>query len=244
MNKVVLSELKSRHLIFEIVLYAIYAIVGFTLLGVCDKYLCNITEYAYSIFFVLAFFTIFVYFLNRRPINYELLFLGFINVLIGTSALLIKVYPESGFLLSDLILVYAMLNIINKLYCCKILIKEKDISFFPKISVTILLFFIGVLVVSLLHTKMEAGVLIFGYYFAIFGLLSMLEPLTKILCNNKTLQEAVFNFLGYEKEDNKKIVLKETKVSKPKVKRTRKVTTKESESKNTKTKKSTISKKK
>ena len=76
----------------------------------------------------------------------------------------------------------------NKLYCCKSLIEERDISFFPKISVTILLFFIGLVAVSLLRDELDVGTLIIGYYFTIFGLLSLLEPLTKIVCGNKTLK--------------------------------------------------------
>ena len=221
MNKVVINEFKNRHLIVDIILYNIYAILGFIILGLCKTCVYDVMDYAYALFFMLAFFTLLAYFINRRPINYELLFLGFNDVLIGTFILLMRVYPESGFIISDAILVYAILNVINKLFACKHLIDKKDISFFPKVSVTILLFFIGVLVVSLLHTKIEVGIIILGYYFIIFGLLSLLEPYTEILCGNKTLQEYVFNILSYDSNvEEEKPKVKEVKVSKPKVKKT------------------------
>jgi hypothetical protein len=247
MNKVVIRELKTRHIIVYILLYSLYVIIGFMLLSVCKERLFDVMDHSYAFFFILAFLTLFAYFINRRPIDYELLFLGFINVAAGTFALGIRAYPSAGFILSDAVLLYAILNILNKIYSCKLLIDDRDVSFFPKVAVTILLFFIGLLVVSLLRDEIEAGILIMGYYFAIFGLLSLLEPLTKIVCGNNSIKSFVFDFLSYgnkEREEKKereeaKNRVKEIPSSKPVVKKTRKVATK----KKTTTKKKATAKK-
>ena len=247
MNKVVIKELEKRYLIVEILLYLMYAVTGFALLGVCKDKLFDVMDYAYAFFYSLAFFTLLAYFINRRPINYELLFLGLINVCVGSFVLAYMAFPSGGFILSDAVLVYAICNVINKLYHCKKMIEERDINFFPKIAVTIMLFFIGVVVVSELYTKISAGILILGYYFAVFGLLSMLEPLTKVLSNNKSIKEFVFNFLSYNDREEKKekVVVKEIETEKPKVKKkTRKSPAKKkTTTKKTTTKKTTSTKK-
>ena len=144
---------------------------------------------------------------------------------------------------------FAIFTILNKLYGCKLLIDKRDLSFFPKIAVTVLLFFIGLIVVSLFHDEAEVGILILGYYFAVFGLLSLLEPLTKIVCGNKSLQNYAFNVLSYgnvekEEKEEEKTTIKEIKNSKPAVKK-RKTVKKETlpKKKTTTTKKKTNTKK-
>ena len=63
---------------------------------------------------------------------------------------------------------------------------------------------LGVFIVSALYTKIEVGSLILGYYFIIFGLLSLLEPLISILTRNIKLENYILEFLSYDNKEEKK----------------------------------------
>lgn len=223
MNKVVLKEFKTKHVIFDIIFYGVFVIFGFALLNFADMGLKNVIFCAPCIFYTFAFFSIIAYFINRRKGDYEYLFFGFINVLVGSFIIVYTYYPNSGFILSDAILLYSIANVLNKCYSCKRLIQEKDVNFFVKISITILLLFLGVFVVSSLYEKVDYGILILGYYFATFGLLSLLEPLSSILLEDEMIHSYIFNLLSYDnKKEKKNVETKEVEVKEVEVKRIKK----------------------
>ena len=252
MNKIVLKEFERKHVIIDIVFYTVFVILGFKLLSCGDVSPHSSILYVPFLFYTLAFFSLIAYFINRRKDDYEYLLFGFINVVTATFVLIYTAYPDSGFILSDAVLLYSIANVLNKGFSCVRLLDNKDFNFFPKISVTILLLFIGVFVVGTLYNKVEYGIVILGYYFLIFGLLSLLEPLDSILLENKTLKKYLINLLSYEINDDveesipKKVeAAKEVKdEQKPKVKKpsTRKTTTKETKIKKEATKKTTTRK--
>ena len=250
MNKVVLNEFKRKHIIFDIIFYSVFVLLGFALLNFADMGLKNVIKHAPCIFYTFAFFSILVYFANRRKDDYEFLFFGFINVMVGSFIIVYPHYPNTGFILSDAILLYSIANVLNKSYSCKRLIEEKNINFFVKMAISILLLFLGVFVVSSLYEKVDLGILILGYYFATFGLLSLLEPLSSILFEDAEIKGYIFNFLSYNKEVKKaekveeKVEAKEeVKEEKPVAKKpVKKTTTKKATAKKT-TKKATTKKK-
>ena len=209
MNKVVLKEFERKHLVFDIALYLIYVVTGFVLLNFSEMGLTNPIKYSPYIFYMFAFFCEVAYFANRRKDDYELLLLGFINVVTATFILIYMAYPDSGFILADAVLLYSIANVLNKGYSCNRLIDKKDFNFFPKVSVTILLLFLGVFVVASLYSKIEVGVLILGYYFIIYGLLSLLEPFNEILLKNKKFENYLLDLLSYERDDGKISEVKE-----------------------------------
>lgn len=215
MNKVVVKEFDKRLLVVDIMLYCIFIITGFILLNFESMDMLNPIEYASPLFYVFAFFSILAYFTNRRKGNYELLIFGFINIIVATFILIYQAYPDSGFILSDAILIYSLAIVLNKGYHCAVLLRQRDINFFIKVSVTILLLFLGVFVVSSLYNKVEAGIIIIGYYFIVFGLLSLIEPLMEILIKNKKVEKAMRGVLSYEKESKTDKKLKEVKSHKP-----------------------------
>ena len=229
MKKVIIKEFDKTYLILDVMLYTIFVVVGFVLLNFSDIELLNPIKYASPIFFMFGFFSLLTYFLNRREGDYELLLFGFINVCIAAFIMIYMSFPNSAFIMADAVLVYSIANVINKGYHCKALLDKKDINFFPKISVTILLLLLGVFVVSALYTKIEVGSLILGYYFIIFGLLSLLEPLISILTKNVKLENYILEFLSYENKEeetkrvNEKIPHKQKMSS---IKKTKKNTSK------------------
>lgn len=239
MNKVVLKEFQKKYIIVDIVFYIIFVVLGFTLLNFAEMGLTNPIKYGACIFYTLAFFSILAYFVNRRKDDYEFLLFGFINVVTATFILIYTAYPDSGFILSDAVLLYSIANVLNKGYSCNRLLSKKDFNFFPKVSVTVLLLFLGVFVVASLYNKVEVGVLILGYYFIIFGLLSLLEPFNSILFENKTISNYLLNLLHYNEtetkvEDVKEEVKEEVPVKKVAKKTTKKTTKKASTKKTTK----------
>lgn len=240
MNKVVLKEFERKHIIIDILFYSMFVILGFVILNFAEMGLSNPIKHAPCMFFTIAFLSLLAYFANRREDEYEYLLFGFINVVVGTFILVYTAYPNSGFILADAVLLYSIANVLNKGYSCKKLIANRDINFFTKISITILLLFLGVFVVSCLYDKVGVGIYILGYYFTIFGLLSLLEPLNSILFDDPSLRKVIFEFLSYDKEEPKKETIKEEakevvpeEVAK---KTTRKTTTKKSATKKASTK--------
>ena len=225
MKKEVLKEFDRTILVIDIMLYCVFITVGFVLLHFSEIELINPLKYASPLFYMFGFFSLLAYFLNRRKGDYELLIFGFINVCVGSFVLIYMSFPDTGFILADAVLIYSIANVINKAFNCKRLLIEKDINFFTKAEVAILLLFLGVFVVSSLYTKVEVGSLILGYYFIVFGLLSLLEPLMAVLVKNIKIENKILEFLAYE-EDEAEVTpkvkeVKSKKIIKPK-KKTRK----------------------
>ena len=218
MKKVVIKETENNLIILDIMLYVVFVVVGFILLNFSDIELLNPMEYASPLFYMFGFFSLLIYFFNRSNRDYELLIFGFINVCIASFILVFQTFPNTGLILSDAILVYSICNVINKGYSCKTLIKNKDLNFFPKVSITILLLFLGVFIVSSLYLNSEVGSLILGYYFAIFGLLSLFEPLMSILIKNVKFETHMLKLLNYEAKEEKK-VMKPRELKKETIKR-------------------------
>ena len=240
MKKVVLKEKNNKFLGVDIVLYALFTFIGYILLNLESTELVNLslTEYTYTLFYVFGFFSLFAYFANRVEDDYEFLIFGFINVCVGTFIMIYSNYPDAGFILADAVLIYSIANVINKGYACKRLLEKKSINFFPKAAITIMLLFLGVFVVSALYSKVEVGTIILGYYFVIFGLLSLLEPLIGIIGKNAKVEKYILNMVSYSLDEKKEEVKKEeTKEEKKEVKEEEKVTTKEKNTKKKKTKK-------
>ena len=204
MKREVLKEKREKFLGVDIILYSIFTIVGFILLNLESTDIVNLTECTYTLFYMFGFFSLFAYFLNRVIDDYEFLIFGFINVCVGTFIMVYSNYPDAGFILADAVLIYSIANVINKGYSCKRLLEKKNINFFPKAAITIMLLFLGVFVVSSLYSKVEVGTIILGYYFVIFGLLSLLEPLICIISKNVKVEKYILNMVNYNVEEEKK----------------------------------------
>ena len=153
MNKVIIKESGKKHISVEIVLYILYSAVGFVLLNLSDIGMKNPVSFIPTIFYIFAFLSLFCYFINRRNDDYELLLLGVINVLVGTFIMYYTNYPNKGFIMADAVLIYALANVLNSGYTCHKLVGKRDLNFFPKVSITTLLLFLGFFVVASLYNK-------------------------------------------------------------------------------------------
>ena len=210
MNKVILKEFERKYLIVDILFYSVFVVLGFLLLNCSDVGIEDPIQYGPYLFYLLAFFSLLAYFVNRRKDDYELLLFGFINVVTATFILIYTNYPDSGFIMGDAVLLYSIANVLNKGFSCSKLLDKKDFNFFPKVSVTILLLFLGVFVVASLYSKVNVGIMILGYYFIIYGLLSLLEPFNEVLLRNEKFDKYLLNLLSYER-DSAKVEVKNEK---------------------------------
>lgn len=218
MKRKIFKETDKTLIGLDMMLYIVFITMGYLILTAIDCLNVDPIELSSPLFYMFGFFSILVYFLNRRKGNYEYLIFGLINVVTATFILRNTYYVDSGFILGDAILIYSIANVLNKGYHTKKLLEQRNINFIPKLVVTVLLTFLGVFVVFCLNDKVEAGSLILAYYFIIFGLLSMFEPLIFILSRNATISNYLYSILDYDKEDvksKKKKVLKEVNKRKP-----------------------------
>lgn len=221
MNKVVIKEFDRTLLGVDIMLYTIIAVVGYIILEFTTIEALKVIDYVPPMFYMFAFFSLVAYFVNRRPNNYEFLFFGLINVIVGSFVLVNNHYPESGFILGNAVLIYSIANVLNKGYYTKQLTKVKDINLYPKLAITILLGLLGVLIICNLYKNDIFQSLILGYYFMTFGLISLLEPLLMIIMRNPKLETYLVNLLEDEEEQKitEKVKMKEVKTKKPQIKK-------------------------
>lgn len=202
MKKVVLKEFKKEYILIKIIFYSLFALIGLELLYLSGSVTSDAIRYVPAIFYFFAFLSLLTYFTNRVKDNYELLYFGLINVITATFILVNVFNPNSGFILADAVLLYSILNVINSIYSCLEKLKVRDSSSFIKISITILLLFLGVFVVSSLYNKVDVSILILGYYFMVFGLLQLLEIFMSILLKNKKYQKLLFKYLYIDNDEN------------------------------------------
>lgn len=216
MKKVVIKELDKTFLGIDLMLYCIYVVMGYILIGFPEVEILNPMEYSPVLFFMFGFFSLIAYFSNRRVGNYEYLFLGLINVMVATFVLVHAFFGNDALIMALAVSIYSLSIILNKSYYLVHMLKNKDINFYPKTITVILLIFIGLLTVSPIFAKYAAANMILGYYLMAFGLVNLLEVLLTILIRNPRLDNALTSIFGLApvKTTKKKVVLKEIKKKK------------------------------
>ncbi len=217
MKKVIFKELERTYLGIDIMLYTIYAAIGYILIGFPEVEVLSPIDYVPVLFYMFGFFSIIAYFANRRLDDYEYLFFGLINVTAATYVLVNSLYGNDPYIVSSVIVLYTIAISLNKFYHVYRLIQNKDANFYPKLVSTILAIMLGLLTINPLFVKYCAANIILGYYFVAFGLINLLEPLLMILIRNPKVDKKLSDICGIEKEKKsrkKKVVLKEVKKKK------------------------------
>ena len=203
MKKEIIKEKDKTLIGLDIMLYVIYAVVGYILLRVSDVVSFDPVDCASPLLYMFGFFSLLTYFLNRRKDDYEQLFFGFINIVTAKFLLVNAYYPNTGFVMADALLIYSIAIVLNKGYHAKKLLEKGDINFFVKLPMTVILTILGILVVANIYNKIDVGNTILGYYFLVFGLISLLEPLMYILLSNNGLA-AWLTMLTLDEKETKK----------------------------------------
>lgn len=210
--KKIIKESNKTHLAVDIMFYSVYVLIGALLIKFPQIEELKPIEYAPIIFYMLGFFSLLSYFVNRRPKNYEFLFLGLINILVGTFITFFSGYEDTGFILGNAILIYSLFTILNKGYHTLMLSKEKNINMFAKASITIMLVLLGFLVLQNLFKATTMQTLILGYYFLVFGIMSLIEVALVIILKIDKLKKYFQDLINEEPE---KVTLDKIKQIKP-----------------------------
>lgn len=214
--KKVVKESGKTHLAVDIMFYFVYVFVGALLLKFPQIEELKPIEYAPIIFYMLGFFSLLSYFVNRRPKNYEFLFLGLINILVGTFVTFFSSYEDTGFILGNAILIYSLFTILNKGYHTIMLAKEKNINMYAKASITIMLVLLGFLVLQNLFKATTMQTLILGYYFLVFGIMSLVEVALVLILRIDKLRNYFQDLIDEKPEDITLDKIKEIKPQKTK----------------------------
>ena len=244
MRRRVVKEFDKTIYAIDIMLYAIMGIIGYMLLQFSGMPNLDVEQYIIGIFFIFGFISLLAYFLNRRKGDYEFLFFGAINILVAVFIKLNAVHNDLNYIVSVSLLFYSLAYFLNKIiHVCK-LVKEKNLNSIPKISVSLLVVVLTLVTMVTVYTKFDVAIMIYGYYFIGFSLLSLIEVLLILLFNGKTFRKKLIDMLNY---DEVKPVKKTTEVKKIKPvqgKRIKKITpvkeekvVEEKPKKNSKTKK-------
>ena len=219
MKKVVIKEFDRTLLGIDLMLYCFFAVVGYIMLRFPELDSLKATEYISPLFYMFAFMSLVAYFVNRRPNDYEFLFFGLINIIVGTYVLVNELFPNSCLIVGSAILIYSIANVLNKGYHTNKMINNNDINVFAKLAITILLTMLSIIVVVDLYNHEEGTSMILGYYFMGFGLVSLLEPLLMILTRNPKIEKYLTSLSKDDKKDikakKKTTTIKEIKKKKP-----------------------------
>lgn len=208
MRKVVIKEFDRKLFGIDIMLYLIVAVIGFSLLKITDSTTIDTIIFIPSAFYIIGFFALVAYFTNRRKGDYEFLMFGLINVISATLIIANQYSIDEGMILADVMLFYVISNLLNKCYHSCMLIKEKNINFFPKVSISIILALLGGVIVYELYNKSSVGSVIMSYYFCAYGLICTLEPLLLIIMKNPNVENKMLSIVKYDtkvKEKKRKI---------------------------------------
>lgn len=218
MNKVILKEFDKPYIIIDIIFYNLICLVGIVILTVRGMELMSLIKYFYLLFFVLAFISTIAYFSNRKPDDYEYLLYAFINVYVGTFALVYIDYENPWFILGCAMLVYTIANSLNRGLHVRNIDEKNSSTIVVKFSILILISMLSLFVAINLFSHNVIGNEIMGYYLIGFGLISLIDPYMSILIEKNsfgklkkkdTTSEA-------EKEEKKEVkVVRKRVVKKP-----------------------------
>ena len=235
MKKVVIKEFDRTLLGIDLMLYCFFVVIGYIMLQIPEISVLRPIEYASPLFYMFAFMSLVAYFVNRRSDDYEFLFFGLINVVVGTYVLVNEYFTDSCFIIGNAVLLYALANVLNKGYNTKILMEQCDVNFYVKLSITVLLTLLSLLVLSDLFNSETVSGMVLGYYFMGFGLISLFEPLLMIITKNPQVETYLVSLnenektKTKEKKTTKKTAIKEIKKKKPVKKSSEKTTSKKEE---------------
>lgn len=196
--KSVVKEFDKSIYVIDIMFYTIMTAIGFFLLSSEVSAKLEIFQYTVSIFFIIAFFSLLSYFLNRRKDDYEFLYFGLINICVAVFILVNRISSDIYYIIGNSILFYVLAFGLNKIVSCYRLIKNKNLNYIPKTAITVLIVILSCFVIYELKGKIDVAYMIFGYYFIGFGLLSLIEVLLIILLNGKTFRKELIEVLNYD----------------------------------------------
>lgn len=203
-KKKVINEYDGVFLGIDILFYSIFIAIGIFILDFQFIDYVNSIDCAIEVFYILGFFSILSYFLNRRPNDYEFLFFGLINII--TGLFISNNYNYNSYdILGYAVCLYTLMVVLNKGYFAKKLLNNDSYDLFPKLIVTILLMMLGFFVTYHFLGGVTIENMLLGYYLVAFGLVGLLEPLFKIIFRIPIVEKFLDKILKEDKTKENKV---------------------------------------
>lgn len=209
MGKRVLKEFDKSIYAIDIMLYVIMGVIGYMLLEFSSIPNLDIEQYIVGTFFIFGFISLLAYFLNRRKGDYEFLLFGGINIFVACFIKFNSSNSDLNYIVASSLLFYSLAYFLNKVIHVWRLFKEKNLNSIPKISIALLVVILTLFTMVSVYTKFDAAIMIYGYYFIGFALLSLIEVLLILLFNGRTFRKKMIDMLNYD--DVKKHSIKKIK---------------------------------
>lgn len=213
MRRRVIKEFDKSIYAIDIMLYVIMGVVGYMLLEFSSISNLDIEQYIVGTFYIFGFISLIAYFLNRRKGDYEFLLFGAINIFVACFIKFNSSNNDLNYIVASSLLFYSLAYFLNKVCHVWKLFREKNLNSIPKISIALLVVMLTLVTMVTVYTKFDAAIMIYGYYFMGFALLSLIEILLIILFNGKTFRKKMIDMLNYDdiKPDKKTNEVKKIK---------------------------------
>lgn len=188
--------------LMNLIQYGLTIVIGVLLMVYPQIGILEPVYYISIVFYTLSFITCLFYFLGRRKNDYESILMALINVVIASYLFMVQ-DKSSTEVLGIAVSAYTILIIFNKMYRAYILKKNEDILWGVKYITSLLLAFLGLLTMFNLFNEISVVILMFGYYFILFGIINLMEPLVELLFEFNGIKNFLKYIEGAEIQKNK-----------------------------------------
>lgn len=135
----------------------------------------DIVSYISYIYFLYAFITFVCYIYSRKEKDYELILLSATSVVIGGFFYLIN-SDATNLILAIGIFTFGLQAVIIRLFRIVYFYKKENFLWLSKLTSTILLFLITILVsINLYIEATEVYTMLFGFYFIVYGIIYLVD---------------------------------------------------------------------
>lgn len=204
-------------LIIDIIMYSIILVIGYILLLFSDINESSQTPiYVYTSLYVLSFFSIIAYSLVRQERKYYYLLLSLLSIVFATITMVgcdTTKYTLYNLAFAEIVISYTIFNAVMDVIDIKTLNKPK---LYVKVPIILVSLVVGIIITTVIYSKMFLSLYIMSYYFIALGLFKILETCMYVLIDGPTINKRI----NKEKEEIKKEKpkIKELRKRKPRVK--------------------------
>lgn len=182
-----LEKIESEKLV-DLVIYFLVIILGVVVLASSFYGVENHLNFIATIYYILSAVFFIAYFVFRKPFRYEKLFISLATAIVSTTLFFSR--PEKALLMLGMsIFVFTALLLIIKLFGVLVLKKEKKSEWEVKIIISLFITLIGVLSGYVLVHQVFFQMTIYGYFFIVFGIISLFEPVILILLSERATKK-------------------------------------------------------
>lgn len=174
-----LKKIKLNYLI-DIVTYFLVLILGIIMVSLSFGKINNYVLFVMTFFYILSTILLISYFLCRKDNNYEKLFLSLVSAIM-TGILFYISDVKSIICLGVSLFIFIILVVIVKSIGIFVHHKNRGLNCEVKSIVTLFIVLTGVMTGYILTNQFFFQLIIFGYFFIVFGLLNLFEPIILIL---------------------------------------------------------------